>query len=63
MTGIQTDAEFEFELIFALPGTDLEEDVLADALFEAGCDDALVGLGTPGTIGLGFRRRASMLTL
>ena len=27
-----------------------------DTLFEAGCDDALVGLGASGLVGLGFTR-------
>lgn len=56
MTKVMTE-EFEFDLVFALPRKDLDQDAILDALFEAGCDDAVVGLGTPGLIGLAFTRR------
>ncbi len=50
-----TDKPFEFDLVCALPeGTD--EGAILDALYEAGCDDAAVGLGATGLIGLGFTR-------
>ena len=50
-----TEKAFEFDLVWALPeGTD--EAAILDALFEAGCDDAAVGLGASGLIGLGFTR-------
>lgn len=48
--------EFEFDLIFALPRKDLDQDAIVDALFEAACDDAVVGLGAPGLLGLAFTR-------
>jgi hypothetical protein len=48
--------EFEFDLVFALPRKDMDEDAILDALFEAGCDDAVVGLGAPGLVGLAFTR-------
>jgi gas vesicle protein len=48
--------DFEFDLIFALPRRDMDQDSILDALFEAGCDDAVVGVGTPGLIGLAFTR-------
>lgn len=47
--------EFEFDLVFALPAK-VEEGQLLDALFEAGCDDAVIGLGAPGLVALAFRR-------
>lgn len=47
---------FEFDLVFALRGESSDEDAILDALFEAGCDDAAIGLGSPGLIGLGFTR-------
>lgn len=48
--------DFEFDLIVYLAdGADVQGVVL-DRLFEAGCDDALVGLGQPGAIGLSFTR-------
>lgn len=48
--------EFEFDLVFALPRKNMDQDVIVDALFEAGCDDAVIGLGAPGLIGLAFTR-------
>lgn len=50
------DTEFEFDLIFALPDDAADEAALLDGLYEAGLDDAVVGLGAPGLIGLGFTR-------
>lgn len=55
MTKVKTE-EFEFDLVFALPRKDLDQDTILDALFEAGCDDAVVGLGAPGLVGLAFTR-------
>ena len=48
--------DFEFDLIFALPQKDTDQDAIAEALFDAGCDDALVGIGAPGLVGLAFTR-------
>lgn len=48
--------EFTFNLVFALPSTDADLDGITDALFQAGFDDALIGLGAPGLVGLFFRR-------
>ncbi len=53
MTALQ---EFEFDLIIRLPERAPELDDLVDALFEAGLDDAVVGTGTPGMIGIGCVR-------
>lgn len=50
------DVEFEFDIVVALPKGAEDEDAIMDALFEAGCDDAVVGLGVSGIIGLGFTR-------
>ena len=36
--------------------TERTEGAILDALYEAGCDDAVVGLGASGLIELGFRR-------
>ena len=47
---------YEFTLSFALPSGASEVDPHLDALFEAGCDDALVGSGVPGTLALDFMR-------
>lgn len=52
-------AEYEFVLRFQLPAdTDQPEEFL-DALYEAGCDDAMVGVGLPGYISLDFSREAT----
>jgi hypothetical protein len=52
-------ATFNFSLIFALPGATADPSSYIDALFEAGCDDATVGIGRPGMIGLDFSREAA----
>ena len=51
--------EYIFTLTFTLPGTQDDPEQHLDALFEAGCDDAVVGTGTPGTIALEFNRDAN----
>lgn len=50
--------EYEFTLTFDLHDDQGDPEQYADALFEAGCDDALVGIGLPGTIALEFVREA-----
>lgn len=50
--------DFAFLLNFALPAGNDNPEALVDALFEAGCDDATVGVGQLGTIGLDFTRSA-----
>jgi len=50
--------EYEFVLRFQLPDVEAQPDDYLDALYEAGCDDALVGIGLPGYIGLDFCREA-----
>lgn len=45
-------AEIEFELIFALPEGEHEAFDLMDAVFEAGFEDAIVGTGVPGMLGI-----------
>lgn len=49
--------EFEFTLIFALPVT-ADIDGLVERLGAAGCDDAIVGVGTWGRLALAFTRRS-----
>lgn len=49
--------EYEFTVKFSLPNPyDIDE--IIERLGEAGCDDALVGIGTPGGIVLKFSREA-----
>src|SRR5436309_11045073 len=50
--------EYEFELRFKLPTDDADADELVERLGEAGCDDALIGIGQPGRIALRFTREA-----
>jgi hypothetical protein len=51
--------QFDFTLKFKLGAGDLAEDELMTRLANAGCTDALVGLGLPGYIGLEFMREAN----
>lgn len=49
---------YEFTLCFALPSGKARPDDHLDALYRAGCDDAVVGVGAVGTIALLFTRQA-----
>lgn len=49
---------FSFKLVLQLNPEDSDVDVLVERLFEAGCGDALIGLGLPGYLGLSFIREA-----
>ncbi len=51
--------EFIFRLAYHLPDHDADADALVERLAEAGCDDALVGIGQPGRIALEFTREAA----
>ena len=50
--------EFEFVLKFKLPEGSTDANALVERLGEAGCDDAVVGIGQPGRIALNFTRDA-----
>ncbi|MYN19484.1 DNA-binding protein [Rugamonas sp. FT107W] len=50
--------EFTFKLNYQLSSDDANPDELVERLGEAGCDDALVGIGQPGRIALEFTREA-----
>lgn len=50
--------EFEFKLTYKLPGNEPDTEKLINKLGEAGCTDALVGLGVAGQVGLEFIRQA-----
>lgn len=41
--------DYDFTLTFAVP-TALEQEAMESALFEAGCDDAIFGLGQKGRV-------------
>jgi hypothetical protein len=51
-------ATYDFTLTFSLPDASADPKEFIDALFESGCDDATVGVGLRGTIGLDFSRSA-----
>lgn len=50
--------EYEFELLFKVHSDENMNDLI-DRLYEAGCDDALIGSGKGGVIGLSFTREAA----
>lgn len=50
--------EYTFTLKYQLADDDRNPDVLIERLGEAGCDDALVGIGQPGRLALEFIREA-----
>jgi predicted DNA-binding transcriptional regulator AlpA len=50
--------QYHFVLNFTLPPGQDDPEAYLDALFEAGCDDATVGIGQRGMIGLDFSREA-----
>lgn len=49
--------EYEFSLKLKLASESSNVDEMVERLGEAGCDDALVGVGLPGRIALSFTRR------
>lgn len=50
--------EYSFTLKYQLAGDDRDPGALVECLGEAGCDDALVGIGQPGRLALAFTREA-----
>jgi predicted DNA-binding transcriptional regulator AlpA len=48
--------EYTFTLKYQLADDDRDADALVERLGEAGCDDALVGIGQPGRLALDFTR-------
>ncbi|MEQ1557715.1 MAG: DNA-binding protein [Methyloglobulus sp.] len=51
-------AEYDFTLKFDIASLECEPDTLLNQLYEAGCGDALIGIGQPGRIALNFTRDA-----
>ena len=51
-------AEYDFTLKFMLDQPHADPESFVDRLFEAGCEDAIVGIGEPGRIALNFVREA-----
>jgi len=50
---------YDFTARFTLPPTETDMDSVADRLYGGGCDDALIGIGRPGSVALEFTREAS----
>jgi predicted DNA-binding transcriptional regulator AlpA len=50
--------EYTFTLKYQLADDDRDPDVLVERIGEAGCDDALIGIGQPGRLALEFTREA-----
>ncbi len=50
--------EYDFTIKFDLPDPEEDPEHYVDALYEAGCSDASVGIGQVGRIGLNFIREA-----
>lgn len=51
--------EYTFTLKYQLADDDRDPDALVERLGEAGCDDALIGIGQPGRLALEFTREAA----
>ncbi len=51
--------DYDFTLKFTLHNADIDFDQLVERLAEAGCDDALVGIGQNGRIALNFTRNSN----
>lgn len=51
-------SEYDFTLKFALPDSNADPEQFIGVLLEAGCDDALIGIGATGRISLDFTREA-----
>lgn len=50
--------EFEFGMRFKIGAEGIDSKQLVERLGEAGCDDAVIGVGQPGHIALEFTREA-----
>jgi len=48
--------EYEFTLVFGLAAVEAAPDDYVELLAGHGCDDAIVGIGRPGRVALGFSR-------
>jgi hypothetical protein len=51
--------EYSFTLKFNFPDARIDPDIYIEQLYEAGCDDALIGIGKQGSIALEFIRSAA----
>ena len=53
---------YEFSLLFSLRSEDEDPDMYVEGLYEAGCNDATIGIGRKGLIALAFDREAESAT-
>jgi predicted RNase H-like HicB family nuclease len=53
--------EFDFTLTFSLSNSNSDPQQYVDRLYKSGCDDALVGVGTKGVLGMRFTRKSETL--
>ncbi|MBN5027933.1 hypothetical protein JY419_00610 [Stenotrophomonas maltophilia] len=51
--------EFSFTLMYRVPETGKDLSAFERALAEVGCDDALLGSGSPGVLSLRFQREGT----
>ena len=50
--------EYDFTLKFDITALECKPETLLDHLYEAGCSDAIIGIGQPGRIAMNFNREA-----
>jgi len=53
---------YEFSLLFSLRSEQEDPDMYVEGLYEAGCNDATIGIGRKGLIALAFDREAESAT-
>lgn len=51
--------EYNFSLTFELKDATVDPKIYLDLLYESGCDDAVIGIGKKGNIGLDFMRESN----
>ena len=51
--------EYDFTLKFKLSNSQILPESVLDRLYQSGCDDALIGIGKPGYLGLNFVREST----
>lgn len=55
-------ANYDFTLKFDITNLECEPETLLDQLYEAGCGDAIIGIGRPGRLAMNFTRDATSAT-
>ena len=51
--------EYDFSLVFELENPNKPPEIYLDVLYQSGCDDAVIGIGKQGTLGLDFIRESN----